>query len=317
MSEKEKAPTPDRGDEVAASAADLAAAALASTHVGDTLTDNVDPERNEELPEGAGDETDEEREEREKAEAKAEREKRIRIPKARLDEVLEKAKVREGQLLDQIRALQTKQPVQPVEDVTAKVEAEIEAMQEQYEDALIDGRKAEAKELRVKINARTNQLFEHKTAVRSEATRQETIEELQYNATLANIEGTHPELNPESAVFNSALTDEISSLMSALVKDGMPRVQALARATKYVIPTSRPVGAPATTASATADARAAAARAKSADAARRQPPSLSTIGADADKAGVMSGKTDVTTMSPTQFAKVSMEERRKLRGDDL
>lgn len=309
MADIEKtAPTPDRGDEVVAE--------VAKPEVALPVTPETEvPEG--ELPEGAGDETDEEREEREKAEAKAEREKRIRIPKARLDEVLEKAKVREGQLLDQIRALQTKQPVQPVEDVTAKVQAEIETMQEQYEDALIDGRKAEAKELRTKINARTNQLFEHKTAVRAEATRQETIEELQYNATLASIEGTHPELNPESGVFNEALTDEISGLMQALVKDGMPRVQALARATKYVIPTSRPAGVPATTAGVTADARAAAARVKSADAARRQPPSLANVGADADKAGVLSGKTDVSEMSPTQFAKVSVEERRKLRGDEL
>ena len=307
MAENDKTTTPDRGDEVVDLKTATPATELPETELPEELAAD--------LPEGAGLETPEEKEERERLEAKAEREKNIRIPKARFDEAMNKAKVREEQLLGQIQALQAKQPQQPVEDVTAKVQAEIDAMQEQYEDALLDGQKATAKELRAKINARQNQLFEHKTAVRAEATRQETIEELQYNATLANIESTHPELNPESAVFNPSLTDEISTLMQALINSGTPRVQALAKATKYVIPTSRPAGTPAP--AATTDARAAAARAKAADAARRQPSPISGIGQDADKVGVLAGKTDVTRMTDKQFAKLSKEELSKLRGDEV
>lgn len=303
--------TPDRGDEVTQTPAP-------ETTKPAVTVDTEVPEGSTEAPEGEteGEETPDEKAEREAAEAKAEREKRIRIPKARFDEAMDKARMREEQLLAQIQQLQAKQPQKPVEDVTTKIEAEIDTLQEKYESALIDGKSTEAKELRVKIKGMQNQLFEHKTAVLAENTRLETMEELQYNATLANIEATHPELNPESGVFNAALTDEISQLMQALMATGTPRIQALARATKYVIPTSRPTGSPATPANQTAEARAVAARAKAAAVVKQQPAALSGVGADADKAGVLSGKVDVSRMSLTQFAKLSKEELSRLRGDE-
>ena len=295
----------DRGDDFVATTSTPAPAP--APVVEPVVPDEVELAEDESL------ETPEEKGERERAEAKAEREKNIRIPKHRLDEVQTKARVREEQLLAQIQALQAQQPREPVEDAEGKFQGEIDKLQDQYEDAVMDGQKHSAKELRTKIKGMQDQLFEHKTTVRAEQTRVSTIEELQYNATLANVEGTYPELNPDNAAFDDARTQEVGTLMRALQTQGYTRVQALARAVQYVMPpaAATPSAAPA------ASARDVAARTKAAAANKAQPPALGALGIDTDKGGPGVGKIDVMNMSPSQFAKLTSEQRAKLRGDDL
>lgn len=304
-----EAATVDRGDDFVATTPALAPTPTPAPAPKPATVDTEVPEDELPLGEDESPETPEEKAEREKAEAKAEREKNIRIPKHRLDEVQTKARIREEQLLAQIQALQAQQPREPVENVEDKFQNEIDKLQDQYEDAVMDGQKHSAKELRAKIKGMQDQLFEHKTTVRAEQTRVSTIEELQYNATLANVEGTYPELNPDSAAFDDARTQEVGTLMRALQTQGLSRVQALAQAVRYVMPAPTATTASGSPASAS---RAEAARAKAASANKAQPAPLGALGKDDTVE-----KIDVLNMSPTRFAKLTPAERAKLRGDDM
>ena len=104
-------------------------------------------------PEAEGEETEEERLEREAQEAEEAKKKRIRVPKARLDEESAKRKKAEGEL-EKLRAQLAAQARAQEEAAIPKgpsmgeLEKELEDLEEKYEDAVINGEKETARKLR-------------------------------------------------------------------------------------------------------------------------------------------------------------------------
>lgn len=257
-----------------------------------------------------GEETEEERLEREREE----RNRRIRIPKKRFDEAIQKARAREAALQQKIADLEGKLGVNKQEEDFAKVQQEIDKLQDQYEDALMEGRKSEAKELRVKLDRARDMLIETKTTAKSEAAKRAAIEELRYDSLLANLEAAHPEMNPDSDEFDEARTDEVAQLMDAFRRQGYTASAALQRATRYVF------GDPqqAQRATASSDLR----TARTVDARRRAAAAAAAQPAPAGKAvsstrSASDTNVDVMRLTTEQFAKLDEATKRRLRGDDL
>ena len=128
-------PAPDRGDEVKSP--------LDTAGKGDKLDDEVPPAADDESAETAA-----EAAERERAEAEAEAKRRIRVPKARLDEVLNKAKAREQTLLEEIDKLKGGQQTASATRAVGEQRAKINELQDTYEDLILDGKKDEARKVR-------------------------------------------------------------------------------------------------------------------------------------------------------------------------
>lgn len=261
-------------------------------------------------------ETPEEKAEREREEAEAAKRKNIRIPKHRFDEAQAKARQRELALLEEIERLRGGQQTVAAQKSISDTQAQIEALQDKYEDLLLEGEKEEARKIRKQINALNDNLIEFRTTTKSEAARAATIEELSYNAQLASLETKYPALNPDSADFDEERTNEVAMLMKAFVSSGTKRPEALAKAVKYVMGAPQEQRVP-DAAKVLAEERARKAREKAAKANAQQPPDTSRIGTASDKIGSAELGIDVMRLTQKQFAELSDEAKARLRGDEL
>lgn len=264
-------------------------------------------------------ETPEEKAEREAAEAKAEREKRIRIPKARFDEAQEKARAREEALQRKIQELEREKGAQNQSVEVTKAQKQLEELQDKYEDLLMDGKKEEAKNVRRQVDALRDQLADYKTTVKSEAARKAAIEDLRFDSLLAKSESSYPALNPDSDSFDQAKTEEVAELMEAFQAKGFTKSAALEKAVKYVmgpVQSALPIGDE--TSSTLKAKRAEEARKKAAEADKKQPASTSRVGLNSDAAGSRdSSGIDIMRLTQEKFAKLDEDTLSQLRGDTL
>ena len=93
-----------------------------------------------------GEETPEEKAEREREEEAARKKANVRIPKARVDEMVGKANARAEAALAELAELKARMQAaaKPTTDELATLKKEIEDLQDEYENHILDGRKAEA-----------------------------------------------------------------------------------------------------------------------------------------------------------------------------
>ena len=262
-------------------------------------------------------ETPEEKADREKEEAEVEAKKRIRIPKARFDEAQAKARAREQALLGEIEQLKGGQQATATQKAVLEMRGSIEELQDKYEDLILDGKKDDARKVRKQIDSMREELVDYQTSVKSDAARKSAVDELTYNAQLAGFEAKYPALNPDHDAFDEQKTTEVATLLSAFIKAGMRRADALTKAVKYAL--GAPAESKADDATKTqSEDRSKKARDKAAGANTRQPPSITALGLDTDKAG-KTGESgvDVMRMSQDKFAKLDEETKARLRGDEL
>ena len=271
-------------------------------------------------------ETPEEKIEREKEEAankaEADAKKRIRIPKERVDEMQRKSREREDALNKRIQDLERGATKTQQNEAVSELKTKAEKLQDEYEELLVDGKKVEAKAVRVQIEDIREKISDAKAAATSETARKTTIEELKYESTLSKIEADYPALNPDVGdQFDEAKAEEVADLMQGFMARGQARQVALMRAVKYVM------GEPAAAAAvadkkedAKPDTRAEDARRKAADAARKQPANSTKVGADSDKhggGGKDKGEIDVMRLSQSKFNRLDEDTLSKLRGDEV
>lgn len=291
---------------------------------GDIVTDGttpfVDDEKKVDTPnlETEGEETEDEKAEREAAEAAEKKKAQIRIPKARLDEVTAKHRQREQALIEEVNQLKNRLEGGTKQTAVSQQREEIKALEDKYEDLLLDGQKDEARKVRHQISDMREALVEFQTSVKSDAARKAAVDELTYNQRLANLEAQYPELNPDHDEFNEEKTDETVTLLNAFIGQGMKRAEALAKAVKYVFGAAPTKTSEEKPLNAVKNQRDEDARRKAYEASKKQPSQMSKVGSDSDKKG-RGGEAgiDVMNLTQKQFGKLDEETKAKLRGDEL
>lgn len=246
--------------------------------------------------------------------------KRIRIPKERFDEAMTKARAREEALNQKIQELEQARQSSQKKVETSEIQIKLEELQDKYEEHLIDGDRENAKKVRAQLDRLRDQLIDERTTTKTEAARRAAIDELKYDAQLANFEGKFPVINPDSENFDEAKTEEVGVLLEAFVARGFTRHAALAKAVKYVLGEPKPEksGNDEEETATVREKRAADARKKAASAAKQQAPSTNKVGIDSDKAGAKnSAGVDILRMSQDKFAELDEKTLAELRGDDL
>lgn len=266
-----------------------------------------------------GEETPEEKAEREREEEAARKKANVRIPKARVDEMVGKANARAEAALAELAELKARMQVaaKPTTDELATLKKEIEGLQDEYENHILDGRKAEAQAARSKLDAKRDAYMEQRIARQAHQAQEATIAKLTYDAELAKMEAAHPQMNPDAENYDPNIEREMGELMQVYIQAGTPPIEALHKAARYVLP--KPASAPAAKPAAvtTAEARVQQARVKAAEAAKKQPANLTDLGKDSDKGGSAGGRVDVMKLTQKQFAELDEATIRKHRGDDL
>lgn len=235
------------------------------------------------------------------------------IPKARFDEVnnaKKAAEQREATLLAEIEALR-KGEVKPeaVKEAVAEAAPEVSALEDQYTDALMDGDRDKARELRMQINAIIRdsavQEIEHRT---SQATESNNI-----NAAAAAVIEQYPEFNDAGEHANAEAIGELVEMRDFFIAaKGMSPAEAITKAAEKVA-RMYGLGAEAEPADETkpVDDRTVVAIKRGAKIAASQPSTAAVgVGTRQDAA-----KVNIQTMSEEQFEALPEAEKKRMRGD--
>lgn len=275
--------------------------------------------------------TDEEKAAEAEAAAKEEKEKKkdTRIPLARHKEMLEKERLARVELERKVELLQGGKVVAETNKQIREAEAEIAALDEKYGKHLADGEVKEAQAVMREIRALDREISERKSDMKSQAATALAVETVRYETTLARVEESYPQLNPDHEDFDKAVETEVTELMQAFQAKGLPDSQALQKAVKYVLGAETSKQKTATEVKAKVDAddvakaekeaqRKADAVKKGIETEKKQPPSTARVGMDSDKAGgnAVDAKA-VMKMSQDDFSKLDEKELAKLRGDEM
>lgn len=295
----------DRGDDVVPKAPEVV------VPPADPVHDKLDP-KPEDDPEA---ETAEEKEAREAAELEEKKKANIRIPKHRLDEVVTKSKAREQALLEEIDRLKGGAQAVDFNKGITDLRAKISDLTDKYEDALLDGKKVEAKAARKQLDLLRDELLETQTAVKSTAAQRAAVDEVTFNSQLASVEATYDVLNPENPKYDDDKAREVVRLMNALIAVKSPRAKALTEAVHYVMGPP-PAFKGEDKSAEIAKQRAEAARRKAAEADKKQPANAADVGVNSDRLGGGAPQSaDVMKMTQVQFSKLTEDNLARLRGD--
>jgi hypothetical protein len=240
------------------------------------------------------------------------------IPKARFDEVnnaKKAAELREATLLAEIEALR-KGEVKPeaAKEAAAEPAPEVAALEDQYTDALMDGDRDKARELRMQINAIIRdsavQEIEHRT---SRATESNNI-----NAAAAAVIEQYPEFNDAGEHANAEAIDEMVEMRDFYITSkGMSPAEAITKAAEKVArmyglgTKAEPGGEETPDETPAVDDRTVVAIKRGAKIAASQPSTAAVgVGTRQDAA-----KVNIQTMSEEQFEALPESEKKRMRGD--
>lgn len=230
----------------------------------------------------------------------------------RIQELISRNKEKEAAYQAKIKELEEQNSRVKLAENVEEAENKIQEMEEQYANLLADGELKKAAELRKEMRAMERAVVQAQARQEAMQAKEMTKEELKYDTTVSTLEGLYPQINPESAEYDTDVVQEVLALHQGLMSQGLPPSMAIQRAVKYVLGAANPKDeAPKEDRGLqrTKDAKV-----RNAEAAQRQPASTTKIGADSDKVGKPGG-IDIMKMSQDDFAKLSDDTLAKLRGD--
>lgn len=276
----------------------------------DAVTENNTPDTDEELEAAIAAIRGDEKAEAEETEETEEKEEPIMIPKARFDEQREKMNKRIAALEAQLQSQQPRQQQEPKKNPVAEAKENLRSAREAYEEALLEGDAAAAKQHRAQVEQFEDAVLEamYKATV-SQASNTSTAQ-IRYETTLAVLEQEYPQINPDNDAFDQDVVDDIVALSTGYQNRGMDSATALKTAvTKLLRKPEAPKEQQKEGLRRSQEARKAIA-----NAAVNQGKDLSSVGLSTKDAGP---KLDPAKLNETQFAQLPDDVKAKLRGDFL
>tara|TARA_R110000803_G_scaffold1415_1_gene4597 strand:- start:267 stop:1319 length:1053 start_codon:yes stop_codon:yes gene_type:complete len=225
------------------------------------------------------------------------------VPKSRLDEVLAKQKALQKQLDESNAAKQEVLENLPEYDFTAK---ELE-----YQNLVLDGEAEKAVELRGQIRNAEKEQFMFEVQAKMGQTVKQNNEQTDLEAKAVELQTAFPQLDENSATYNSELTQEVMDLRDAFIIQGFTGADALDKAAKYIVTPTQATKTAVNTVKQVQQQQQTSNISKKLQAADSQPPAMSGEGAGAktDK------KIDLNVLSTDEFDALPAETLRRMRGD--
>lgn len=244
-----------------------------------------------------------------------------RIPLKRHEQLLAKERSQREALERQLAQYQNGQRVAQTNEQLTKMEDSILGMEKEYNRLLADGEIDKATELMSQIRRAERSISDAKAEYREQVIESRAREAARYDIVLERIEESYPELNEDSAEYDTDMVQDVLDLKRVYQGRGMTPTKALQEAVKKLLgqegreqKTATEV-APRVSDKDVAAERKRLAVGKAADAVRRTPPNAKDIGMDSDKAGGGLSPKDVMSMSQEEFAKLTEDQLSRLRGD--
>jgi hypothetical protein len=262
------------------------------------------------------------------AAAKTDGEKEHMIPKSRFDQAVQKARKEAEGAQKALAEAEAQLKASRGEIDAEKIETELAQLDVKLDQAVADNDKTAIAALRADIRARERALGDARAKAHAVYATAVAVEQIRYDGLVSRMEIEHPELNPEAEkTYDQEKVDEVMELKEAFEAKGLGSTEALQKALKAVYrggPTpEKDPAAEKAKADAKAKAEAEAARLKAEAVAKglvtkdNQPAATGKVGADSDKGGKTGKDGDVMKMSEKEFDKLTEDEKRKMRGDDM
>ena len=266
----------------------------------------------------------------EKTEVPEEKKPRIdaRMPVTRHKEILEKERAVRVAIETELSKLKQSTSVADVNKEITENESKLLTLETEYSGLLIDGNAKEAALKMAEIRRIERGIIESKNLFQTQAAEARAYERVRYDTMVERLEEAYPELNPDHADFNEALTKDVVELRDGFIATGRySRADAIQKAAKTLLNASSVRQTKAIesdvrvskddVAKKIAEDRAIAARKKASGAAGTQPADINKIGLDSDKLGGTLDAKAVLAMSQTEFSKLDQKTLARMRGDEL
>ena len=235
------------------------------------------------------------------------------VPKSRLDEVLAKQKALQKQLDELKQANQPPPPDLPSYDFEAK--------EREYQDFILDGEPDKAAKLRSEIRNAEREAMSHELRREVEQTVSRNNEETALQQAANLLETEYPVFDQNSSDYNEDYTQEVIELRDAFMIQGLGAVDALSKASNFVIK-AHDIASESDDSSALAAkqapkksvdevAKKRAEVAKKLDAAKKQPPELPGEGSSSHGEKAL----DISSLSEEEFNALPEATLKRLRGD--
>jgi len=234
--------------------------------------------------------------------------KKPMVPKARLDEVLNKQKALQKQI-DDMKAAQ-----QPAPD--APEEFDFVAKEMDYQNHLLDGDAEKAASVRAEIRQAERVQIEYEMTQKMTDTVSNNHQANALQQAAAALEADFPVFDQKSTAYDEALTTEVIELRDAFMVQGANPVAALSRAAKFVINENNLVDNSETGSTLGTTDEMSKKRAevnKKLKAADAQPPEMGGEGAATRGEKAL----DLTSMTEEEFDALPEATLKRLRGDIL
>lgn len=242
------------------------------------------------------------------------------VPKSRLDDVIKERNELRREMEAMKEAQKPPKPEVPAYDFEGK--------EKLYQDAILDGENEKAKAIRAEINEATRAQLSAELTQEVERTVNRKNEESALQIAADKLQQDFPIFNQDSSDYDEAITQEVIELRDAFITQGHRPVDALAKASDYVIktnniavpeveestglagkaaPPKKPVDEVATQRKKKAQV------AQKLDAAAKQPPELP--GESSSNHGEKA--LDISSLSEDEFNALPEATLKRLRGDIL
>lgn len=309
-------PTEEPQEEVAEDTAEETVAETEEDVSHETPEEEVTAEADEEPEE----EIEEEVAELEEEPEPAPKQKGQTVPKSRLDDVIKERNELRREMEELKQAQKPPAPAAPAYDFESK--------EKLYQEAILDGENEKAKAIRAEINEATRAQLSAELTQEVERTVNRKNEETALQIAADKLQQDFPIFNQDSSDYDEAITQEVIDLRDAFITQGVRPVDALAKASDYVIKTNN-IAAPEAEESTGLAGKAAPPKkpvdevatqrkkkaqvAQKLDAAAKQPPELP--GESSSNHGEKA--LDISSLSEEEFNALPEATLKRLRGDIL
>lgn len=245
------------------------------------------------------------------------------IPRERLNEAVSKEREKtaavQARLAEAEQALQAQTTSQDIVEAQKTVKELIKARNSHLGDGELD----KASEIDAKIFELQEAIADRKAEIRVTQSRAQAVETMKYDVIVERLEADHPELDPDSDVYDEDMATEMRALMRGYQSElKLTPAQALSRAAKRMFPPTSKKEAEVEPKKDDKGAeeglrRKTEATERNLDAAKKQPASTKEVGLDHDKKGGGLDAKTVMGLPYSEFIKVGDDVLSKLRGDTL
>lgn len=242
------------------------------------------------------------------------------IPQTRFNQAVGKERSRAEQAEAQLQQYQQRDAqLQQAENFEAS-KAKVAEMLKQHSSLLADGDLDKASEVMGDVLQLRDDMQNARMDRQADNARNSAKVEVQYDATVVNLETEYPEINPDSEAFDQSTVRQVQMMVTGIMQsEGKNPAEALIEATNILLKPAKDAAGlrdkPSEDVAAAGMRRTQQQIDKNITASKKQPPATGEVGSDHDKTGGALDADAVSNMSWDEFIKVPDAELAKMRGD--